>query len=473
MKRYKLFQILLLVGAILFPLAASANQDGWPWLDMCTATSVKKGLPLNVYSGGVWESEDGAKYVKLHTHLAQGVVLSKIVVESASGPWNSPANVFVNFDDVIQESEPNGKPYLSTASAKNLVFDFAAADGSPVTAHSITINFEKNVHPVVKTVHLFNEGGIEVNLNVPKVVEGMAEASSTLEPQSSYDVMNLFDSRYEYAWASNHLATGVTLSFHFKEKQLVGKVKIWNGYQRSGVHCYSNSRVKEFKIIADGQDAGAVMVEDKMGPQILDFAKVLAVQNLQLVCTDAYMGKSYKDLCISEMRFFDGKDWFMLSPLARAMAIASTNHQQFKQAGLNEILNESLIQEGTQEYEAAEMDSVWDFRFRPDGSFFMNHRISDGEDLKSASYVLGNYEIKSTGKDSIDLRIFGLLRDSYYGEQDCNGCGRDCNGDSEEDAGTSIFQDLITIHKDGQDFVIKHTKKSKKIDFNELRMHFE
>jgi len=32
---------------------------------------------------------------------------------------------------------------------------------------------------------------------------------------------------------------------------------------------------------------------------------------------------------------------------------------------------------------------------------------------------------------------------------------------------------LVTLHKEGQDFVIKHTKKTKKINFDELRMHFE
>jgi hypothetical protein len=166
----------------------------------------------------------------------------------------------------------------------------------------------------------------------------------------------------------------------------------------------------------------------------------------------------------------------LLNPLPRALAIAAANHQQFQQAGLDKILNESLVQEKTKPASELRGDrvSTWDFRFRPDGSFFMNHRVSEGDALQSADYVLGNYEIKTVGKNTINLRIFGLLRNSYYGEQDCNGCGRDCNGDSEEDEGISIFQDLITVSQDGQDYVIKHTtKKPGKIDFDELRMHFE
>jgi hypothetical protein len=337
------------------------------------------------------------------------------------------------------------------------------ADGKPVTAHSITINFEKNVHPTVSAIRLFDPQGTEIHLNVPLVAEGTAEASSTLDPQSSYDVMNLFDSRYEYAWASNHLATGVTLGFDFKQKQAVTKIKIWNGYQRSGLHCYSNSRVKRIKVIADGQDAGDLPVADKMGPQVLTLPKPLHVQSLKLVCTDAYLGKAYKDLCVSEMRFFDGKDWFLLNPLPRALSIAAANHQQFQQAGLDKILNESLVQEKTKPASELRGDrvSTWDFRFRPDGSFFMNHRVSEGDALQSADYVLGNYEIKTVGKNTINLRIFGLLRNSYYGEQDCNGCGRDCNGDSEEDEGISIFQDLITVSQDGQDYVINTRRRSR------------
>ncbi len=469
----RLVKILLLAGVILSPMAAWSNQEGWPWIAMCTATSIKKGLPMNVYSGGVWESEDGAKFVKLHTHLAQGVVISKIVVESAGATWTSNGTAFINFDDVIQESQTNGKPYLSGADGKNLVFDFMASDGAPLTAHSITLNFEKNVHPMVAAIHLFDATGTEFHLNVPRVVDGTAEASSTLEPQMSYDVMNLFDSRYEYAWASNHLATGVTLTFNFKAKQKIEKIKIWNGYQRSGIHCYSNSRVKKFDIIADGQEAGTLSVADVMGPQILDLPKALEVQSLQLACLDAYAGKSYKDLVISELRFFDGKDWFMLDPMPRSSVISASNHRQFQSAGLEGVLNQSLLQVVV---EADNSEDHWVLRFRPDGSFFMNSVQYSDDQPQNMQYVLGNYEVKSTAPGLIHLRFFGLLKkppEEDYGEMDCNGCGHDCNGDSEEDEGISIFQDLISVQKVGDDFVVKHTKGTQKINFDTLRMHFE
>jgi len=469
----KVIQISILVGLILSPVAAWSNQEEWPWIQMCTATSIKSGLPSNVYSGGTWESEDGAKFVKLHTHLAQGVVITKIVVESAGADWTSAATAFINFDEVIQASYTNGKPYLSGMLGKNLTFDFIAASGSPVTAHSITINFEKNVHPMVSAIHIFDRSGTEIHLNVPLVVEGTAEASSTLEPESSYDIMNLFDSRYEYAWASNHLATGVTLSFKFNEPQSVKKIKIWNGYQRSGIHCYSNSRVKTLQVIADGENIGILSLNDVMGFQVLDMPKIVTVKKLDLVCTEAYMGKSYKDLCISELRFSNGKDWFLLNPMPRAMTIAASNHQQFQKAGLDEILNQSLLQVVKVNDDNEEH---WGLRFRPDGSFFLNSVQYGGDTVQSMQYVLGNYEIKSIEKGMIHLRIFGLLKvppEEDYGEMDCNGCGHDCNGNSQVDAGISIFQDLISIQKAGDAFVIKHTKGTQKINFGTLRMTFE
>ncbi|EMF79882.1 hypothetical protein LEP1GSC188_1853 [Leptospira weilii serovar Topaz str. LT2116] len=79
-------------------------------------------------------------------------------------------------------------------------------------------------------------------------MEGSVIASDTLSPVSFYDVTNLFDSRYEYAWASDDRkgkGDAVTLDFRFNERQRITKIKIWNGYQRSDQHCYSNGRLKE------------------------------------------------------------------------------------------------------------------------------------------------------------------------------------------------------------------------------------
>jgi len=469
-----LLSFLMTIVLSLAPCLCMANQEGAPWASMVTSTSAGEGLPFNVYSGKKWSSEKGARFVKLHTHLDQPVSVSKIEVESCGEPWTGIGTVFINFDDVRLESEPRGSAHYGKPIGKKLVFDFSGEAGNVVQwlAHSITLNFEKNVGPCISSIRLFDGAGKEVLLNVPVVVKGTAEVSSTLSPKDSYDVMNLFDSRFEYAWASDRLAKGVTFSFQFDREERIESIKLWNGYQRSGVHCYSNSRVKEMQVLIDGALSETLSVKDEMGPQVLALKKPVKTKGLKLVCSKAYPGKTYQDLVLSEMRFFNGKDWFMLDPMPRAKQVAAANHAKFKGAGLGKVLNESLIREDAV---AGYEDKVtkWLFRFRPDGSFFMNSNVFWGDSLESGYYALGNYEVKSSASGGLQLRIFGLLRKSYYGESDCNGCGRDCNEQEEDGESYSIFQDFISITKKGEAYLVSNQGKKKKIVFDVLEMKHE
>src|SRR5204863_432272 len=78
--------------------------------------------------------------------------------------------------------------------------------------------------------------------------------------------------------------------------------------------------------------------------------------------------------------------------------------------------------------------------------------LAPGEAKDDTYWGLGNYEIKSATADGLTLRLFGYLRQrtERYREEiddDCNGCGRDCNavgpGVSAEIGATDASADRI------------------------------
>lgn len=210
----------------------------------------------------------------------------------------------------------------------------------------------------------------------------------------------------------------------------------------------------------------------------------------------------YKGLVLSEIRFGKDKDWVLIDPIKRSQSIAQSNHLQFTSSNLNEILNRGLrgieISNYPTEMQSTEVisssenldeqgnvrtDSTWSLRMRSDGSFFMEGNTSDqsGELHKTSKfYAIGNYEVKKSSADSLELRVFGYMRKysstfmEKYSDMDCNGCGRDCNmGNQDPDKKEIIFQDFITIKKWNGNVYIQNTSSSRKLDFQILEMNLE
>lgn len=369
-------------------------------------------------------------------------------------------------------------------------------------ARSVTINFRKNKELCIGEVRFYDEKDKQISLKLPNIVEGSVIASETASPVQSYDVMNLFDSRYEYAWASDKKGKGITLDFKFKETQKFNKIKIWNGYQRSDQHCYSNGRLKSATLTGEDGYIQKIQLQDILGPQEILLEKTYKGNSLRLTVNDIYEGKMYKGLVLSEIRFGKDKDWFLIDPIKRSQGIAQSNHLQFTSSNLNEILNRGLrgieISDYPAEMQSTEMisssensdeqgnvrtDSTWSLRMRSDGSFFMEGDTSDqSEEFRKTSkfYAIGNYEVKKSSVDSLELRVFGYMRKysstfmEKYSDMDCNGCGRDCNmGNQDPDKKEIIFQDFITIKKWNGNVYIQNTSSSRKLDFQILEMALE
>ncbi|PNV71645.1 discoidin domain-containing protein [Leptospira inadai] len=480
-----------------FFLMVSACGKKLP-VSMITATSMESGLPFDILEGKKWRPEKGANFVKLHVYPDESFLLSKIEIESCNGSFADSITAYINFDEYSQDLTGGG----STATVQ-----FSA----PRSARSVTFNFHKNTDICVDKVVFYDEKGSKLGWKSPKIVEASIKASETAKPFLSYDVMNLFDSRYEYAWASDKKGAGVALDFDFKEKQKIKALKIWNGYQRSERHCQTNGRLKTATLTGDDGYSSKIEVQDTLGPQTINLSKPFEGKRLRLTVDSIYEGKGYKGLIISELRFSDGDDWILPNPIEQVRKIAKENALQFAAANINNVLNwsyvggeysgeipvnssstekssppapESSMDQPPQEEQVSDkylVSSNWTLRLRSDGSMFLEGNTEDegmGGKTNRSFFALGNYEVKEAKPDGLKLRIFGLVRqrtseEEYFGG-DCNGCGRDCNmGESDPNNSEKIFQETIRIRKVGDKIYLQNENPDKVFHFKSLEMSQE
>ncbi len=462
----------LLLSLILVYSGLSCSKPGIP-TSMATATSIEQGLPFALFSGKSWKASERAKFVKLHIYPDEIINLSSLEIVPCGSPFTGDANLYLNFDELVVPLK------LENGNLK-MKLDHT------FPARSLTVNFQSNTAVCVKEYNIFDGEGKKVALQSPRIEKIDVKASSTLSPTSSYDVMNMFDSRYEYAWSSDGKGKGVTLKFTFPDDRKIEKIRIWNGYQRSGVHCWSNARLKKMKI--SGKDYETVVdLKDDMGSQEILLTEPFNGRALTMEVLDVYPGKKYKDLAISELRFFDGERWFMPDPFPRIQQIASANQSAFSKSELIDILDHGLVGQITSGEEEPEGDVYqsgdWKVRLRSDGSFFVGGQTSsndyyEGSQVFEDFYALGNYNIRKIGKGEMVLSIYGFVR-SYREEttmeMDCNGCGRDCNLTDATGNSEKIFQDILSIKKgDDGKYIIKNVSPRKKfLNFNTLEMTLE
>lgn len=333
-----------------------------------------------------------------------------------------------------------------------------------------------------------------------------AAASETSKPEESYGIMNLFDSRFEYAYASVKGGRGVILKFMFEKEEKIQALRVWNGYQRSEIHCIDNGRVKSMFLRGENYEE-KVTLDDTMGSQLIQLTKPFQGKEISLVIDEIYYERRDVGIILSELRFFDGKEWFMLDPLPKYKEITLANYKSFQNAGLLGILNKS-ISGGDKIFIGNEVggrdEATWTFRFRSYGSMYLEgytKRIDDittavnnetemeypiqmtTETKTSKIYALGNYELlnKTENSKKLSVRVFGFLREirtsdisteeMIYG--DCNGCGRDCNQvySPRDGIQEKVFQEFLDIEQNTEgNIIIKNKKRTNNLDFDELLM---
>lgn len=456
---------LWLLACLLFPLLALAKEAS---LSMIYTNALHDELPFAIFTKGGWQPDPRARFVKLHLYFDDPIVIKGLTLDTCGAKIDPYISVFFNFDQWILQLTPDlaGEiPEAMYPKQEGGLLEFGGFDKS-VEVRSLTFNFEKNSGFKVCGIHLKDPEGQTYTIKSPRLESGAVEASSTLSPLSAYDPIYMFDSRFEFGWASNQQAKDVNLKFSFEKPVQVEKIRIWNGYQRSVTHCTANSRARKIQITGDDGYKAEITVEDKLGSQIVALPKPFKGKELKFDIVDSFPGKSYKDLVISEIRFFGDGEWFMLDPTKTLQQGIAVNQERFTKAGVAALLNDSYTAYEEMDKEPYFISSR--LRLRADGSFYMSGYV--GEEYQYFS--LGNYEIKDSNATSgLKIRFFGLYYETEaYG--DCNGCGRDCNKSAEPEEGAieqKIFQEFMTIKPvAGGKFEIVNQSGGKKIKFNKL-----
>ena len=457
---------IVLVLALTIGTAAYAKDAN---LSMIYTNALSQELPFAIYSGKSWAPDPKARFVKLHFYFDEPVPIKGIEIDSCDIPLDPKLSVFFNFDQWILSITPELEGRIPSAlypkkrGNKLVLGEF----DSVVEVRSLTFNFENNTGFKICDIKLFDQAMQPYNIRVPKIVKGSISADSVLKPVSAYSPDYLFDSRFEYAWASDKKAKDVNLMLKFDKPQRVEKIRLWNGYQRSVTHCFANSRAKTLHLTGDKGYSAKVTVKDVLGSQVVTLPKPYSGKNLRIHIGEAYQGKNYRDLVISEMRLHDGKGWFMVDPTRALKAGIEANRKRFTKAKLGYLLNDSYYAE-----EELNKEPYWlsaRLRLRADGSFYLSGWV--GEAVKYFS--LGNYEIKSHHpQKGMKLRLFGLYYESEeYG--DCNGCGRDCNS-SNANSGQKIFQEFFWLKPGaGNSVTIVNQNGGKRIKFDTLTLKRE
>lgn len=417
--------------AFVFMLGLSAVQAAQLPISMVYSNSSSQALPLELFTKGKWTPDPDARYVKLHLYLDRPVKLSGFELLPCGKALSGDVTVFANFDEWLWKIDADAaipEPLESKNQAKSV----KGGIDPEMDVRSLTFNFEQNQGFALCGLKLYDKARQAFDIVVPKIVDGKASASSTLDPQFAYDVMNLFDSRFESAWASNKQAANVELKFDFDQPQTLTRLRIWSGYQRSPEHCIANSRPKILRIDGDNGYSVKVAVQDIMGAQEIALPKPYTGKALRITAEESFRGKTYADLVISELRFGNAGGWFMLDPLPHIRQGIAENRKQFRDAKLQAVLDNGLhAGENTQ------------LRLRSDGSFYLSGSRETHSDGTLNYFAIGNYEIKTNDPvKGLQLRLFGLFHETAaYG--DCNGCGRDCNRPAADKE--KIFQELVWL----------------------------
>lgn len=469
---------------------ASASFAADAWLSMVYTNALHEELPFSIFSKGRWSPDPKARFVKLHLYFDEPVLMKSMEIDDCGSNIDPNIAIFFNFDQRIVRLGPEmaGRNFEDLARPRR-DGGLLIVDGfeESLEARSITINFENNSGFTICGITFNDPDGQPYKIRIAALAGGTVRSSSILAPLTAYDPIFLFDSRFEYGWASNSKAQNVDLDFKFDEPRRVEKIRIWNGYQRSISHCAANSRARKIRITGDGGYNSEIEIKDVLGSQVIALPRPFEGRNLRFHIVDSYAGKSYKDLVISELRFFDGGDWFLLDPSRQLKSAIAANRAAFARAGAVALLNDSFrgAEASTKTFDAtgefpsydAELDLFAGVRLRADGSFYISGDVAVsyvdeiGEEFQYFS--LGNYEIKKVNANGgLRLRIFGLYYESNS-YSDCNGCGRDCNKTDlpEGVRAQKIFQEYVTI-KPGTDGVFEMVNESggKKLPFKKLTL---
>lgn len=343
----------------------------------------------------------------------------------------------------------NGKKQIINEKAKTLYFRIAELNGRSSLPYWNSkqerniYRYPKTLRAVVSEIELFGPGGEKLNIDLLTLKKGSIEASSVLSPAEAYNTEFLFDSRPEFGWAEGAASggTGQKLRFKFDQPVKITKLKLWNGYQRSASHFKKNERLKNLTFGLSGGNQSFLMAKDVQGPQEITLPGPVEGREFTLEVKSVYPGQSYKDLVLSELRFYDGKKWFGLKSGERQLRKEKLK-DRVQGTVLDGLVDRSLYNIYYGHVNDNAMNGSRSLILRSNSSFVLYLKDEEflAEERVSIEKIAdGNWEIVSLDGNKARIKIFGKLRrvldkERYY------------KSDFKSDK-TRIFKDFLTIDR--------------------------
>ncbi|MGB0524819.1 MAG: NADase-type glycan-binding domain-containing protein [Flammeovirgaceae bacterium] len=267
--------------------------------------------------------------------------------------------------------------------------------------------FNANLAAAISELKIYTTGNKLLAIQPPVSIPGSIEASSTLKPQFSYHPNLLFDARKEFVWVegNENAGEGEQLSFRLDEEIKISALEIWNGYQRSKKHFSGNARVKSFEFGLEGGAMHTYTLKDEQAAQLIQLQAPVKGTNFIFKVKEVYPGGKYKDLAISEMRFYNGK-----VPMVIANEQSEKESErllaQNKDNVLGRVLNKRFKSWESEEIFTSDRSII----LRSDYTFVIYQSDSDEESESSKELIAdGGWELIAAHNNKAKVRIFGKL----------------------------------------------------------------
>lgn len=336
---------------------------------------------------------------------------------------------------VTDFSDPVNSIYLRITEAEG----FKTVKGTEEDIEYIVKSYSSTKPLGIEEIIFKDKEGKKLNIMPLKALKGSVMASSTLTPAEAYTADFLFDSRYDFGWAEgNKEGTGIDeiININFDAEQNISKLMIWNGFHRSAVHYKSNARVKQFEFGTPGNMA-LYTIADEMIPQEIVLQKPVKAKQFVFKVKEIYPGASYKDLVISEMKFYTDWGWSTLQtdgPEKRKSEIVS----KLKGTVMEKMMDhwyhsEKLV------YGNFNMNFISSLILRSNQSFVIwtDERATDRDAVGLSTVYDGNWELVSADGNSAKIKIFGKRRAITQGYGAYKG--------TQKSDQVTIFSDVLTI----------------------------
>lgn len=406
------------------------------YLELCYATSINMPEelygPENVFDGDsstYWATMPGAAPDEgLYFSFAEPVDIKAIIIEAVPGSSEFEEikyiQLYINGLEGIRRRP--GNSFHSYRPVKSVFIKILETESMYMDEQGI--RYRRDLPVAISEIRIIvrDDEDRDVPLRIMPIaqVDGSVEASSSLEPIEAYGPDFMFDSRPAFGWADGHensTGAGESLTFRFDEPQHIERILIWDGYHRSRTHFEHNERASLISFGPEGGTPAEYRLDDTMTPQVVYLDSPLEGSSFTMDFLEVYPGEVYKDLVVSELRFFDGEEWFVIDTgggEARKREIL----QWARNCDAGAFIDRQLYADSIRYYitnfrsysdSSAFHDDMQSLVIRSNGSFII-WKLSEQHNSEERMYADGNWQIL----DDNTIRIFGRLHRLASYDQD-------------------------------------------------------